>query len=181
LARKQRLAEIESIIADEKYKQDSKLQVNKYYDKLLLVEKKEALQDLASAFIQAAGEQSKVGKTVAIAQALFNTYQGITKAIAENSPPLSGIYAATQALIGFAQVRNIIGTDPTNPRMRGGSIGSGSTVEAPDFNVVGASQVSQLGRLVSSQQNKPLKAFVVGKEISSQQELDRNITNTAGI
>jgi hypothetical protein len=180
-AKKQRLAEIKSIKADEEYKQDAILQVNKYYDKLLLVEKKEALQDLASAFIQAAGEQSKVGKTVAIAQALFNTYQGITKAIAENSPPLSGIYAATQALIGFAQVRNIIGTDPTNPRMRGGSIGSGSTVEAPDFNVVGASQVSQLGRLVSSQQNKPLKAFVVGKEISSQQELDRNITNTAGI
>ena len=66
----------------------------------------------------------------------------------------------------------------------GGGVGGqrgGVNVEAPDFNVVGASQVSQLGRLVSAQQNKPLKAFVVGKEISSQQELDRNITNTAGI
>ena len=46
LARKQRLAEIESIIADEKYKQDSKLQVNKYYDKLLLVEKKETTESI---------------------------------------------------------------------------------------------------------------------------------------
>tara|TARA_Y100000114_G_scaffold49503_1_gene45175 strand:- start:2179 stop:3951 length:1773 start_codon:yes stop_codon:yes gene_type:complete len=179
-AKQQRLAEIKSIIADEEYKQDAILQVNKYYDKLLLLEKKEALQDLTAAFIQAAGEQSKVGKIVAIAQALFNTYEGITAAL-KVPPPLGEIYAATRALLGFAQVRNILQTDPSNPRMAGSSVGSGSTVEAPDFNVVGASQVSQLGRLVSAQQNKPLKAFVVGKEISSQQELDRNITNTAGI
>jgi len=66
----------------------------------------------------------------------------------------------------------------------GGSGSSASApinVEAPDFNVVGASQVSQLAQSVSGQVTKPVKAFVVGKEITSQQELDRNINNTAGI
>jgi hypothetical protein len=52
-------------------------------------------------------------------------------------------------------------------------------IKAPDFNVVGASQTSQLAESVAGQQAKPVKAFVVGKDISSQQELDRNITNTA--
>jgi len=53
------------------------------------------------------------------------------------------------------------------------------TIEAPDFNVVGASQTSQLAQTVAGEQAKPVKAFVVGKDISTQQELDRNITNTA--
>lgn len=61
----------------------------------------------------------------------------------------------------------------------GGGDGGGRTIEAPDFNVVGASQTSQLAETVAGQQSKPVKAFVVGKDISTQQELDRNITNTA--
>jgi hypothetical protein len=60
-----------------------------------------------------------------------------------------------------------------------GGGGAGTTIEAPDFNVVGASQTSQLAQTVATQQAKPVKAFVVGKDISTQQELDRNITNTA--
>ena len=60
------------------------------------------------------------------------------------------------------------------------SAGTGGTViEAPDFNVVGASQTSQLAEAVSTQQAAPIKAFVVGKDITTQQELDRNITRTA--
>ena len=66
--------------------------------------------------------------------------------------------------------------------MDGSGAGSAPiSVEAPDFNVVGESQVSQLAQSVSGQVTKPVKAFVVGKEITSQQELDRNINNTAGI
>lgn len=61
----------------------------------------------------------------------------------------------------------------------GGGDGGGLTIQAPDFNVVGASQTSQLAETVAGQQAKPVKAFVVGKDISTQQELDRNITNTA--
>lgn len=46
----------------------------------------------------------------------------------------------------------------------GGSVG-GLGVEAPDFNVVGASPESQLAQSVSQQQTEPLKAFVVYKDI----------------
>lgn len=65
------------------------------------------------------------------------------------------------------------------PLSGGGAASASRTIQAPDFNVVGASQTSQLAEVVSAQQSKPVRAFVVGKDISTQQELDRNITNTA--
>ena len=63
----------------------------------------------------------------------------------------------------------------------GGGAGANVQVEAPDFNVVGASPQSQLAASVAQQQTKPLRAFVVGKDITNQQELDRNIATTAGL
>ena len=56
----------------------------------------------------------------------------------------------------------------------GGSVG-GLGVEAPDFNVVGASPESQLAQSVSQQQTQPLRAFVVNKDIKDAEELDRTI------
>jgi hypothetical protein len=64
---------------------------------------------------------------------------------------------------------------------RSGGAGGNVEVEAPDFNIVGASSESQLAQSIGGQQSKPIKAFVVGKEITTQQELDRNTINTAGL
>ena len=54
-------------------------------------------------------------------------------------------------------------------------------VEAPDFNVVGVGGVSQLATTLAGVTGQPIKAFVVSKEISTAQELERNITSTASI
>lgn len=59
-------------------------------------------------------------KTAAIASALINTYQGISKAIATYPPPMSYAMAGLQAAMGFAQVRQI---QNTNKGTRGGSPG----------------------------------------------------------
>lgn len=56
-----------------------------------------------------------------------------------------------------------------------GGGGGGLGVEAPDFNVVGASPESQLAQSVSQQQTQPLRAFVVNKDIKDAEELDRTI------
>jgi hypothetical protein len=64
----------------------------------------------------------------------------------------------------------------------GGAEGAeGGVVEAPDFNVVGTGGASQLAAGLAGITGRPIKAFVVSKEISSAQELDRNITNNAQI
>jgi len=59
--------------------------------------------------------------------------------------------------------------------------GGGAGISAPDFNVVGASPESQLAQTVQSQQQKPLRAFVVHKDIKNASELDRNITETSAL
>jgi len=56
----------------------------------------------------------------------------------------------------------------------GGGAGTGTGVNAPNFNVVGNNGINQLAQL----QQQPVKAYVVGSEVSTQQALDRNrITN----
>ena len=59
--------------------------------------------------------------------------------------------------------------------------GGGIGVEAPDFNVVGASPESQLAQSISAQQQKPLRAFIVHKDIKNANELERNIQNTSAL
>ena len=103
-------------------------------------------------------------------------------AIALDAPLMAADIARVKIGAGLS-IANILATTLTNAKSKkpsgGDSGGGGRTIQAPDFNVVGASQTSQLAETVAGQQAKPVKAFVVGKDISTQQELDRNITNTA--
>jgi TP901 family phage tail tape measure protein len=64
-------------------------------------------------------------KAVAIATALINTYQGITRAIATYPPPISTAMAAIQAAAGFAQVAKI-----RSQTSKGGGGGGGGGGEA---------------------------------------------------
>jgi len=73
------------------------------------------------------------------------------------------------------------GNVPTSIGGEGGDAGAGPAIEAPDFNVVGVGGVSQLAAGLAGITGKPIQAFVVSKEISSAQELDRNITNNASL
>ncbi len=65
-------------------------------------------------------------KAVAIATALINTYQGITKALATYPPPVAQAMAAIQAAAGFAQVANIRAQTGKGGGGGGGSGGSGA-------------------------------------------------------
>ena len=143
-----------------------------------------------SAFSKLAGEETKTGKFLSIASALISTYLSAQKAfesqflpIPTKSSPIRGAIAAAAAIAsGIANVKAITSVNEKGQSGTGGATQRPSiTATAPDFNVVGASQASQLAQSISTQVEKPVKAFVVGKEITSQQELDRNINNTAGI
>ena len=119
---------------------------------------------VAEAIIAIAGEQSAVGKAVAVAMATINTYEAVTAALGAKPYGAWNIaQAAATAAMGFVQVRKILQTDI--PGGKGGGAGGGTVVEAPDFNVVGASPESQLAQSVSVQQGKPLRSFVVLKDI----------------
>ena len=66
------------------------------------------------------------------------------------------------------------------PTLKGGVGGGISTPEAIPVNpnVVSDSGVNQLAKSFSSM---PIKTYVVAKEVTSQQSLDRNITDTASL
>ena len=61
------------------------------------------------------------------------------------------------------------------------SIGGGGAPAAPSFNVVGASSTNQLAQTIGSQQQQPIKAYVVANDVTTQQGLDRNIVQSASI
>ena len=124
-------------------------------------------------------------KAAAIADALLNTYLAATDVLAREKLGLVGKTLAAAAIIGFglAQVaaiaRQRFVPSAVGGAGVGGAGGAGATIEAPDFNVVGASSQNQLAETIAGAEAKPTRAYVVGKDITTQQELDRNITNTA--
>ena len=59
----------------------------------------------------------------------------------------------------------------------GANGGRGTSV----FNVVGASELNQVAAAVAGQQEDPIRAYVVASEVSTVQELDRNIVSEASI
>ena len=93
----------------------------------------------------------------------------------------SDIRTKTSAAIGIASILATTLTSAKSPSGGAGGSSSGASVTAPSFNVVGASATNQLAQTVAGQINEPLRAYVVGSDISDQQELDRSIISTAGI
>jgi hypothetical protein len=148
-------------------------------------------QELAKKKDDIQRKQFKIDKAMKIGRALMDTYQSGILAFGSQlivgdptSPIRARIAQAVAIATGLANVANIArqkyqSSLGSGGGGTGGASGGGLQIQAPDFNVVGASQTSQLAQAVTTQQEKPVKAFVVGKDISTQQELDRNITNTA--
>lgn len=134
-----------------------------------------------------AGENSKVGKALAVSAALITTYTSANKAylsqfspIPTASSPVRGALASAVAVAsGLMNVKKILSVNPKGQSNVGG--GGGATVQAPNFNVVGASSTNQLAQAVGEQVNEPIRAYVVGSDVTNQQELDRRIVDTAGI
>jgi hypothetical protein len=63
---------------------------------------------------------------------------------------------------------------PTAPRAQSQSV-------PPAFNIVGASDTNQLAEAIGGQAQQPVKAFVVSNDVTTAQELDRNIVKGASL
>jgi len=63
----------------------------------------------------------------------------------------------------------------------GGGGGGATPVSAPAFNVVGATQTSQLAQTISQAEQQPLRAYVVASDVSTAQELERSTIEGASI
>ena len=88
---------------------------------------------------------------------------------------------------GLAQVATIASqkfqpdaaSTPIRTSGGGGSGGGGMADRSFNFNLVGNNKENQLANAIQGQFSQPLKAYVVSRDMSSQQQLDANIVDSA--
>lgn len=132
-----------------------------------------ALTNIGSAI----GEETATAKTLAVAGAIIDTYAGATKALAAGAgTPVGYINAAAIIAAGLANVRKMTATP-----VPGANDTASAPSMGPSVSIVGGSAdpSAQLARSFASQQQKPIKAYAVATDMSTQQALDRRIQQNA--
>lgn len=138
------------------------------------------------------GQNSKIGKAAGIAQAIINTYQGVTEVLSNKTilpEPFGTIQkiasTATVLASGFQAVRAMQQTPIpviAGGGFGGGGFGGGSIASAPpQINTVGASSINQLAQTISGQEREPVRAYVVAGDVTTAQSLERNTVREASI
>ena len=200
-AQAQELADIQDKYdAIEKEKKDKKLEDDKKIAKAKADLQNELTGEVANA-VGAIGDIFEKGtaasKGAALAEIAIGTGMGFINAldIAQKSAKGTGpaaafafpIFYASQiaAVLGaVSQAKNILstvkggggsGSTPTAPT------GGGSAPQPPAFNIVGASGETQLADAIGSQTQRPARAYVVSNDVTTAQEMDRNIIEGASI
>lgn len=137
--------------------------------------------DIASDVI---GKNTAVGKTMAVASALINTYQGITAGVKLGYPQaIPAVLAAS--VTGFKAVKSILAVKTpsgggSTPSVPSGAI-STPTAMSPAINVVGASSTNAIAQTIAQQGQQPIKTYVVANDVTTQQALSRSIVESASI
>lgn len=119
----------------------------------------------------------------AVASIAINTQKNAAKS-GYFSPTGIAELAAGAVGIASAIMSAKQGIDAINSSgIQGGSGSGGGMVAppAPRFNVVGASGINQVAQTIGRQNNQPVKAYVVSKDVTTAQSLDRNIVNAASM
>lgn len=132
-------------------------------------------------------------KALSIGETIISTYSTAQKAYASQFTPIPtadsparGAVAAGIAIAGglariaaiSAQKFQWTDKEPSTPSVSGAGAGGGS-VPQPQFNIVGQSGTNQLAAGIGAQFDQPLRAYVVGGEVSTAQELERRRVRTA--
>jgi len=141
------------------------------------------LKQLTEEGLQSGAQAIGLGKEFAIAKTLFDTFQSARAAFGSqlipgdpSSLPRAIGAAALATTAGLADLASIKSVDvPNVPGGGGTSGGQGGTAPAPPaFNLVGASGTSSITQTESLTDDSPVQAVVVSREVTSQQQADRN-------
>tara|TARA_B110000908_G_scaffold155086_1_gene192962 strand:+ start:35 stop:1909 length:1875 start_codon:yes stop_codon:yes gene_type:complete len=129
----------------------------------------------------------KMNKAARIANALMDTASAAIGVMADskggflarltNAIPTIAFGLAQVAAISRQKFQSSASKTPISTTAGGGS--GGSSRAEPSFNIVGRSQDNILLDAIQSQFDKPLKAYVVARDITNQQQLDGVISTSA--
>jgi hypothetical protein len=138
----------------------------------------EEKQRRAFALQKALSSASTIVSTIEGAQNAYSTAQ--KSPLTAVFPAYPYVQAGLATAFGIAQLKQIQSqqfessdTPKTSSAPRGGAPAGGVS---PRFNIVGGSGVNAIAQSLA---NTPIKAYVVGSEVTSQQQLDRNRVKAA--
>jgi len=123
-----------------------------------------------------------------IAKTIINTMAANAKAIAASPLTAGQPFVTTNTISGAIGVATSVAATAKALTALGGGGGGGGGVSlpsgggamaAPSFNVVGPSGTNQIAESIGARQSQPLKAFVVGGDVTTQQQLNRGIVENA--
>jgi hypothetical protein len=133
-------------------------------------------------FAQLSSKSTQRHKQLAIAGALIDTYAGVDRALNDKTVPSTVArfaLAASTLAKGLLNVRKISSIRPESASTASATGGAGGRTF--DFNLVGTTGTNQLAEAVGAQFQEPIQAYVVSSQITSQQELDLEISTGASL
>ena len=155
-----------------KGEQDAKLaEVNRTID---------AVQGALGAVFQNSKAVATANVIVDAAQAAVGIFKNSTSLPEPFGSINRGIQLAALAATTVASIRNINAAEPTGGGSPPAAITSPSAPsQPPQFNVVGQGGVNQLAQSIGGQFNQPIRAYVVGGDVTTSQQLQRQRVRTA--
>ena len=151
---------------------------------LLVVEKGLAIAEVVTNTAKAiAAAKANLAATPAVIGVAPNPMFAIQAAATAKSIITSKIAAATSIATIAAQAIPGVGGGGGGRGSSNIPTGGGGGAESipPAFNIVGASGTNQLADAIGGQTQQPTKAYVVASDVSTAQEMDRNIIEGASI
>ncbi|QDP64224.1 MAG: hypothetical protein Tp131SUR933471_37 [Prokaryotic dsDNA virus sp.] len=130
------------------------------------------------------GERTAAGKAFAIATATIDAYAA-GNAVLKDPAFIGQPFLRTAAMIsviatGLANVKNILAVDESGGSASPTSAPTGEA-QPPTFNVVGASDISQLGRTIATQRNEPVQAVVMESQVTNAQQVAARKAKNASV
>lgn len=140
--------------------------------------------DATSEMNKAMGDNFEIEKGIKVGRSVMNTFEGVTANLNAYAQPVGGIMAGITLAAGLASVMQILKTEP--------NVSSASSLSAGSVNLDGAltqqpnvqfqqSSESQLAQTIQNQTSEPVKAYVVSKDITSQQQKDAIKRNNSSL
>jgi hypothetical protein len=150
---------------------------------LLVVEKGLAIAQVISNAAKAiAAAKANLAATPAVIGVLPNPAYVIQAAATAKGILSTKLTAATSiATIAAQAVAGLGGGGGGGASVGGLGGGAAAQPQAPSFNIVGATETSQLAEAVGSQTQQPVQAYVVANDITTAQSLENNIVEGATI
>jgi hypothetical protein len=146
--------------------------------------KLDAVKSLFTGISALAKENSKTATAMQIGNAIIDTYVAANKALASAPPPFNFILMGGVIAGGLANIKKIYEQSRKMNVDTGGDASSSvssPTFAGPSIGIIGGqvNSANQLTNAINGAMNKPQKNYVISSDVTTQQGLDRKISQNA--